>query len=182
MDFIEGLPKSMTPYSCRSAQQYALLIALKHPFSAFSIALVFTKEVVRLHGVPHSDGSNCDKVFKSLFWTELFFLQGTLLKRSSSYHPQIDKQTKVVYCSLETYLHCFASDKPKQWSRWLPWSKYLYNTSYHNSIHTTLFRALYGRGPPLLIQHKITSSLVFEVDQIIIERDAILEKLKSHLI
>ena len=128
----------MAPYSCRSAQQYANLIALKHPFSSFSMALVLTKEVVRLHGVPHSNGSNCDKVFMKLFWTELFF-QGTLLKRSFAYHLQIDRQTEVIYRSIETYLHCFASDKPKQWSCWLPWLKYWYNTSYHSSIHTTLF-------------------------------------------
>ena len=70
MDFIEGLPKfegfETILVIVDRLSKYAHFIALKHPFSAQSIALIFTKEVVRLHGVPHSIVSDCDKVFMSL--------------------------------------------------------------------------------------------------------------------
>ena len=185
MDFTEGLPKSegfdTILVIVDQLSKYAYFIALKHPFSAQSVALIFTKEVVRLHGVPHSIVLDRDKVFMSLFWIELFHLQGTLLKRSSTYHPQTAGQTGVVNRSIESYLRCFASDKPRQWARWLSWSEYWYNTSYHSSICTTPFRALYGQDPPPLICHQGYTTPVCEVDQLLTKRDAILDELKSHL-
>ncbi|GJS08273.1 ty3-gypsy retrotransposon protein [Tanacetum coccineum] len=123
-----------------------------------------------------------DRVFLSHFWRELFKLQGTNLKRSSSYHPQNDGQSEVVNRSVETYLRCFASDTPKQWARWLSWAEYWYNTSYHTSMNMTHFKVLYGRDPPHLIYYGNVPSPVFEVDRYLEERDCILKELKVHLL
>lgn len=67
--------------------KYGHFIGLKYLFSAPSVATIFVKEVDRLHGMLRSIISNCDKVFVSKFWTELFRLLGTKLKMSSTYHP-----------------------------------------------------------------------------------------------
>ena len=61
-----------------------------------------------------------DLTFTNKFWKEIFNLQGTHLKMSTPYHPQIDGQTKVVNKWLEIYLRCFASKKQDQWTQWLP--------------------------------------------------------------
>lgn len=186
MDFIEGLPKS-TGYSVilvvvDRLSKSAHFIPLKHPFTAASVATVFIREIVRLHGIPQSIISDRDRVFVSHFWRELFKYQGTLLKRSTAYHPQTDGQTEVVNRSVETYLRCFASTRPKEWVKWLPWAEYWYNTSFHSAIGMTPFKVLYGRDPPSLVSYTRGTAVTLEVDGYLRDRDAILAELRRQLL
>ena len=71
------------------------------------------------------------KLFMSSFWQELFTLQGSKLKASSSYHPQTDGQTEVVNRSLEQYLRCYCHEEQKRWKEYISWAEYWYNTSHH---------------------------------------------------
>lgn len=108
-------------------------------------------------------------------------MQGTVLKRSTAYHPQTDGQTEVVNRSIETYLRCFVSEQPKQWARWLACAEYWYNTSYHTASWTTPFKILYGRDPPHLVHYGHRTTPVSQVEQYLEERDRTLEELKRHL-
>nr|GEV43713.1 reverse transcriptase domain-containing protein [Tanacetum cinerariifolium] len=185
MDFIDGLPKS-EGYSVIMVvvdrlSKSAHFIPLKHPYTTASIAVEFICGIVRLHGIPKSIVSDRDRVFISHFQKELFKYQGTQLKQSTAYHPQTDGQTEVVNHSLETYLRCFSSSKPKQWVKWLPWAEYWYNTSFHSSIGMTPFKVLYGRGPPTIMGYDKGGATTFEVDQYLLERDEVLDELKLHL-
>ena len=124
MDFLEGFPlskgKSVILVVVDRISKYAHFLALSHPYTALSVAQVFLDNIYKLHGLPTSIVSDRDKIFVSHFWQELFKLMGTKLKLSTSYHPQSNRQKKVVNRSLQTYLRCMTSERPKDWANWLP--------------------------------------------------------------
>ncbi|GJS71775.1 retrotransposon-related protein, partial [Tanacetum coccineum] len=161
LDFIEGLPKS---HGCTvilvvvdRLTKYTHFIPLSHPFTALQVAQVFLDQVCKLHGVPESIVSDRDKVFLSTFWKELFKLLHMKLLLSSAYHPQTDGQTEVVNRCLEGYL------------------------SYHSSIATTHFEALYGQPPPVHVPYVGGLSNVDAVDRSLTAREEAIELLKFHL-
>ncbi|KAJ7957493.1 Ty3/gypsy retrotransposon protein [Quillaja saponaria] len=183
MDFIVGLPKSnrfdTILVVVDRLSKYAHFIPLAHPFTVKKVAEHFCKEVVRLHGIPRSIVSDRDVVFLSNFWQELFKLCKTKLKMSTSYHPQTDGQTEVVNRGLEAYLRCFVQDQPLGWSSYLSWEEYSYNTGYHTSTNTTPFSVVYGRSPPPLYPYMPGETMIADLDQQLIERDQMLQLLKT---
>lgn len=94
LDFITGLP----PY-----QGFTVILVVVDRFSKgahfgmpparftdFCAANLFLDMVCKLHGFPKSLISDRDPIFMSAFWKELFRLNGTKLRMSTSYHPQSD--------------------------------------------------------------------------------------------
>lgn len=45
------------------------------------------------------------------------------------------------------YLCCAIHDAPKQWHKWLPTKEFWYSTTYHSSLNTSPFQAMYGKEP-----------------------------------
>ena len=63
-------------------------IPVKSAYSASDVEQVFTRDVVRLHGVPKNIVLDRDAKFTSKFWKELFAGLGTELAFSTTYHMQ----------------------------------------------------------------------------------------------
>jgi hypothetical protein len=186
MDFVTGLPKSKGYEAIfvvvDRLSKYVHFIPLKHPYTAKSIAEIFCKEVVKLHGIPLSIVSDRDPIFVSSFWKELFKLQGTKLKLSTAYHPETDGQTEVVNRCLETYLRCFITDQPKTWASWVHWAEYWFNTTYHSSTEKTPFEIVYGRPPPSLHRWIQGETRVEAVQRDLMDRDEALRQLRNQLL
>lgn len=185
MDFIDRLPRSQGVDTILVVvdrlTKYTHFIALSHPYTAPMVTTSFVREIVRLHGFPSSIVSDRDKTFLSIFWRELFRLHVTTLKRSTAYHPLTDGQTKIVNKGLETYLRCFVAGKPCLWVKWLAWAEYWYNISPHLSIGMTPFKALYGRDPPTLFKVGRGQTPVDSLEELLRERDIILDEIKLYL-
>nr|GEX58741.1 retrotransposon-related protein [Tanacetum cinerariifolium] len=128
LKFITGLPKSKS-YDVELVvvdrlSKYCHFVPLKHPLTARTLAEIFLRDNIRLHGIPKSVLSDRDSLFLSRFWQEIFSLQGSNLKFSFAYHQETNGQTEVVNRSLETYLRFFNAEQPKTWSYWLPWAEF----------------------------------------------------------
>jgi len=73
----------------------AHLIPLKNR-KAKELALIFVREVWRLHGLPKRVVSDQHTVFMSSFWSEVMRLLEVELDKSSAFHPQTAGQTERV--------------------------------------------------------------------------------------
>lgn len=135
LDFVEGLPSSHG-FTCILVvvdlfSKYSHFIAIKHPFTALSVAKIFMIHICKLHGMPAAIVSDHDRIFRSQLWRELFRLSGVDLRLSSVYHPQSDGQTERVNQCLEQYLPCFANAAPSKWYEWIHLAEFWYNSSWH---------------------------------------------------
>lgn len=182
MDFITHLPKSFGHIIiwviCDRLTKFVHFMALPPKFSAQDLAMRFSVEICRLHGMPRSIVSNRDPLFLSAFWKEIFRVQGTNLKYSTAYHPESDGQTEVVNQSLETCLRCFTSDNPRQWFKYLHIAEYWHNSNFHSSIRMTPFEAVYGRKPPSIKEYISGQTHIEYLDTSLQNRQLMINHLK----
>jgi hypothetical protein len=98
MDFVGGLPMSKRghDYLCVVVYKFSkmcILIPCKNQIIVEQTANLFFQYVWVHFGLPTSIISNRDTRFLGDFWTRLWRMMDTKLKRSIAFHPQIDGQT-----------------------------------------------------------------------------------------
>jgi hypothetical protein len=150
MDFIVGLPVTYRRHDAimvtvDKLTKVAHFSPMQSSYTATSVARVFMKDIVRLHGVPRKIISDRDPVFTSEFWTSLQHALGTQLNFSSAYHPETDGQTERVNQVLEDMLRMYVMDRQTHWEDYLYLVEFAYNNGYHSSLGMSPFQALYGR-------------------------------------
>jgi transposase InsO family protein len=186
MDIVEGLPRSGSAPAILVVvdrfSKFSHFIPLHHLFTAETVARAFMENVYRYHGLPRAIISDCDKIFTSKFWQELFRVAGVELQLSSSYHSQTDDQTERVNQCMETFLRCFVHACPTKWVKWLSLAEVCYNTSFQSAIQHSPFEVLYGFPPRHfgLDSSQVTS--VPELSQWMSERAVMQELVKQHLL
>jgi transposase InsO family protein len=101
MDFIVGLPRTQSGYNSiwvimDRLTKVAHFIPVKTTYSRPQLTELYMLRIVCLDGVPKKIVSDRGTQFTSKFWERLHEILNTQLRFSSTYHPQIDGQTKRV--------------------------------------------------------------------------------------
>ena len=72
---------------------------------------------------------------------------GTKLLFSTTCHPQIDGQTKIVNRTLSTLLCAIIQKNLKTWEDCLPYIEFAYNRTVHSATKFSPFETVYGFNP-----------------------------------
>ena len=75
------------------------------------------------------------------------------------------------------------SEKPKEWSMWLPLAEWWYNTHFYTSIQKTPYEIVYGQPPPVHLPYLAgdSATATATVDRSLQNREEMISTLKFHL-
>jgi hypothetical protein len=128
MDFVGGLPMSNGGHDYlyvvvdRLSKMCILMPCKKKIIVEKTVNLFF--QYVWVHfGLPTSIISDRDTRFLGDFWTSLWRMMDTKLKRSTAFHPW----TKVVNRTMVLFLRGYCSKHPKLWDEHIPYVQHAYN-------------------------------------------------------
>ena len=124
-----------------------IMAACKKSIKAEAIAKMFFERVWVNFGIPQTIVSDWDNRFLNTFWLILWSLLDTNLTKSTSFHPQIDGQNKVVNQMIVYILHMYNSKHPRTWDESLPYVQNIYNRAIHNSTGYNPFQVGLGFQP-----------------------------------
>ena len=92
MDFISGLPKTLSGYDSiwviiDRLTKSAHFLPVKVTYLVSMYVELYLAQIVCSHGVPKTIVSDSGPLFTSQFWDELHKAMGTTLLFSTAYHP-----------------------------------------------------------------------------------------------
>jgi hypothetical protein len=152
MDFVGGLPMSKKNHDYLYVvvdrfSKMCILMPCKKQVTAEQTTQMFFQHVWVHFGLPKSIISDRDSRFIGNFWSSLWALMDTKLKKSTAFHPQTDGQTEVVNRTVVHLLRGYCSKHPKLWDEHLHYIQHAYNRAKHSSTQTSPFEACFGYLP-----------------------------------
>jgi hypothetical protein len=151
MDFLSGFPTTQRKHDaiwvvvCRFSKM-AFFIACTKTTTTSQTTKLYFQHVWPHFGLPNTIILDRDSRFLSSFWWTLWALLGCHLKFSTTFHPQMDGQTKVVNCVLVHAL-CTHFTRRKQWDTYLHILQHSYNRATHSTTGFSPFEVCLGFQP-----------------------------------
>ena len=153
MDFVGPFPESrgldyLWVVICRLTSMVHLT-PIRTTTTASELTWIYVREIVRLHGLPHSIVSDRDSKFTSRFWRETHKLLGTKLLMSTSFHPQTDGASERAIRSIVQILRAIVNPDQKDWADKAPIVKFAINSAISSSSGFAPFELNYGYVPSM---------------------------------
>ncbi|GJY79786.1 putative reverse transcriptase domain-containing protein [Tanacetum coccineum] len=150
MDFVTKLPRTSSGHDTiwvimDRLTKSAHFLPMCEDYKMERLARLYLNEIFARHGISISIISDHNSRFTSRFWQSMQETLGTRLDMSTAYHPQTDGQSKRTIQTLEYMLRACVLDFGGSWDVHLPLLEFSYNNSYHSSVRSAPFEALYGR-------------------------------------
>ena len=176
MDFMTGLP-ILTNWKGDSYDSILVIIdwltkmihykPVKIISNASSLAKVIIDVVVRHYSLPNSIVTDRGFLFTLKFWSLLCYFFTIKRWLSTTFHPQIDGQTKRQNSTMKAYLRAFINFKQNNWASLLPMVEFAYNNAKNANTGHTPFE-LNCRYHPWVsyeenINHRFKSKLLDEL-------------------
>ena len=124
-----------------------ILMPCKKTITTEHTAKIYFQNVWVHFGLPTSIVSDKDYRFIGNFWSNLWRMMDTKLKKSIAFHPQEDGQTKVVNRTAMHLLREYCSKHHKLWDEKLHYIQHAYNRAKHSSTQTSPFEVCFGYFP-----------------------------------
>lgn len=152
MDFLMGLLRSQKENDriyvvVDRFSKLAHFISCKRTNDASENAILFFKEIFRIHLLPQTILSKKDMKFIVYFWRTVWKKLGTNLSFSSTYHPQTDGKIELVNKYLGNILRFLKKKYRDKWELGLPKAEFSFNDSVNRSIGKSPFHIVYGQNP-----------------------------------
>jgi hypothetical protein len=123
------------------------LQATQTTITVTEFANILLMRVFREHGLPWKLIHDRDPWFTAGYVRELLKCLGIRQNVSTTYHPQMDGQTKCLNQEVEKYLHAFVNHHQDNWATWLTMAEFMYNDHPHTATGYTPFYLVTGQHP-----------------------------------
>jgi len=154
VDFVSPFPESkgfnyLWVILCQMTSMVHL-IPIHMTMKASELSWIYRREIVCLHGLPSSIVSDRDPKFMSKWWRELHKILGAKLLMSMSFHPQTDRQTEHINCSVGQIFHTIVRPDQKDWVNRLNLTEFAINASISETTKYVPFKLNRGYMPSMI--------------------------------
>ena len=130
----------------RFSKMYILMPCKKTITSEKTVEIYFQHVWVHF-GLPTSLFSDRDSRFIGNFWSNLWRMMDTKLKKSIAFHLKTNGQTEVVKITIGHIFRGYCSKHPMLWDEQLHYIQHAYNRAKHSSTQTSPFEVCFGYFP-----------------------------------
>lgn len=157
--------KTMIVVAIDYATRYVELKALPDGKS-HRVAQFLLENICLRHGIPQVIHSDQAKIFTGEVFGELCKLLGVVRSFTSSYCPQSNGLVERQNAWVTTALSFFIGTNQRDWSKYVPFAAFSYNTAQQETTRFSPFELVFARDPVLLPEASLTHpSSIFDIEK-----------------
>jgi Integrase zinc binding domain/Chromo (CHRromatin Organisation MOdifier) domain len=122
-------------------------IPIVSTMGAYDLAMLFVRDVWKLHGLPDSIVSDRGSLFVSEFWKAVCYRLQIKLNLSTAHHYETDGQTENANSFMSQYIRQYVNFAQDDWDEWLPLAEFAARNVVNSSTGMSPFFANAGYHP-----------------------------------